>query len=109
MAATYSVLGQAAPSAATDTDVYEVPSATQAVVSTVVIANRSSSAGTYRIAVRAGGASISNEHYLAYDTPIDGNDSTTLTIGITLGAADVITAYCSSADMSINVFGSEIS
>lgn len=109
MANTYKVLGQVAPLATTDTDAYTVPSATQTVVSTVVIANRAATAGTYRLAVRPAGATIANEHYLAYDTPIAGNDSTTLTIGITLAATDVITAYCSSADMSVNIFGTEIS
>lgn len=109
MATAYKILGQEAPLATTDTDVYTVPSATQSVVSTIVVANRGATAGTYRIAIRAAGATIANEHYIAYDTPIAGNDSTTLTIGITLGATDVITAYCSSADMSVNVFGSEIS
>jgi len=29
-------------------------------------------------------------------------------LGITLDASDVVTAYCSSADMSVNVFGTEI-
>jgi len=37
------------------------------------------------------------------------NDSTTLTLGLTLDATDVLTLYCSSADMSVNVFGTEIS
>jgi hypothetical protein len=32
-----------------------------------------------------------------------------ITIGITLGATDVITVYASTADLSFNVFGSEIS
>jgi hypothetical protein len=45
---------------------------------------------------------------LAYDVPIGGADSTTLTLGITLAATDVITVYASSANMSFNVFGTEI-
>lgn len=104
----YKVLGQSAPSATTDTNVYTVPSSTEAVISTIVIANRAASAGSFRLAVRPDGASISNSHYLAYDVPIAANDSTTLTLGITINAADVITVYCSSADMSVNVFGTEI-
>lgn len=108
MAETMKVLGQVAPSATTDTDVYTVPSATQAVVSTMVLANRAGAAGTFRIAVRPDGATIADEHYLAYDVPLAANDSTTLTLGITLDAADVLTVQCSSADMSVNVFGTEI-
>jgi hypothetical protein len=46
---------------------------------------------------------------LAYDVAVGGGDSTTLTLGITLAATDVITVYASSADLSFSVFGSEIS
>ena len=109
MATAYKVLGQSAPSATTATDVYTVPSATEAVISTIVIANRAATAGTYRISVRPNGATQANQHYLAYDVQISANDSTTLTLGITMDAADVLTVYCSSADMSVSVFGSEIS
>lgn len=104
----YKVLGQSAPSATTDTTLYTVPSATETVISTIVVANRAATAGTFRIAIRPNGATIANQHYIAYDVPIAANDSTTLTLGITLDAADVITVYASSADMSFNAFGSEI-
>jgi hypothetical protein len=86
-----------------------VGSGIETVVSTIVIANRDSSAGSFRLSVRPNGAAQADQHYIAYDVPIAANDSTTLTLGITMDAADVLTAYCSSADMSINVFGTEIS
>jgi hypothetical protein len=105
----YKVLGQSAPAATTDTNVYTVPSATEAVISTIVIANRAATAGSFRLAVRPNGATIANQHYIAYDVPIAANDSTTLTLGITVDAADIVTFRASSADMSINVFGTEIS
>jgi hypothetical protein len=106
---TYKVLGQSAPAATTNTDVYTVPSATEAVVSSIIVANRGNTDGTFRLAVRPDGSTIANQHYIAYDTPILANDSITMTVGITMNAADVITAYCSSENMSINVFGTEIS
>lgn len=109
MATIYKVLGQSAPSATTDTTLYTVPSATDAVVSTIVVCNRSASARTYRIAVRPAGASIANQHYLAYDVAIAANDSTALTLGITLDATDVITVRASTGDLSFTAFGSEIS
>jgi len=109
MATSYKVLGQSAPSATTNTDVYTVPSDRESVISTIVIANREATAGTFRLAVRPNGAAIADQHYLAYDVPIAANDSTTLTLGLTLDATDVITFYASSANMSINVSGSEIS
>lgn len=109
MANAYKVLAQSAPSATTATDVYTVPSATETVISTVIIANRAGTAGTFRLSIRPNGASQTNAMYLAYDVPISANDSTTLTLGLTMDAADVLTAYCSSGDMSVNVFGTEIS
>jgi hypothetical protein len=66
MATTYEVLGQSAPSAATDDDLYTVPSATSAVVSTLSICNRGVST-TFRVAVRPAGATLANQHYIVYD------------------------------------------
>ena len=108
MANTYKVLGQVAPSATTATTAYTVPSATQAVLSTIVVCNRAASAGSYRIAIRPDGATLATSHYVAYDIAIAANDSTALTLGITLGDTDVVTVYASSADMTFSVFGSEI-
>ena len=109
MPTTYKVLGQVAPSATTATTLYTVPSATQAVVSTISVCNRGASSATYRIAIRIAGSALSNEEYIAYDAPITANNSTMITIGVTLGATDVITVYASNADLSFNAFGSEIS
>lgn len=109
MASNYKILGQAAPSANSPTDVYTVPAGTETVVSTIVVANRNTSSGTFRLAVRPAGAVISNEHYLAFDVPVAATDSTTLTLGVTLGATDVITVDSTNNDFfSYNVFGSEI-
>lgn len=109
MATYYTVLGQTAPSATTDTTLYTSPSGVQTVVSTIVVCNRSASARTYRIAVRPVGATIANQHYLAYDVAIAANDSTALTLGITLSETDVITVRASTADLSFTAFGSQIS
>lgn len=108
MATTYKVLGQLAPSATTATTLYTVPSATETIVSTIVVANRDSSSATYRIAIRPDGAALSNEHYIAYQVTVGASDSTTITLGITLNAADVVTVYASTANLSFNIFGSEI-
>lgn len=108
MATTYKVLAQSAPSATTATDIYTVPSSTATVVSTIVVANRAASSATYRIAVRPEGATLANQHYIAYDVTVGASDSTTITLGITMDAADVITVYASTANLSFNVFGSEI-
>lgn len=101
------VLGQAALAATTATDVYTVPAEKSAVVSTLAIANRGASALTYRIAVRPAGAALANAHYIAYDVSLPANTSDLLTIGITLGATDVVTVYASAATASVSLFGDE--
>lgn len=109
MATAYKVLGQVAPSATTATAVYTVPSATEAVVSSVTVCNRGGTAGTYRLAVRPDGAALANQHYVVYDADISANDTVILTIGITIDATDVLEAYASSGDMTFQAYGSEIS
>lgn len=108
MPTVYKTLGQSAPSATTNTNLYTVPAATSAVISTLVIANRAATSASFRIAIRPIGATIANQHYIAYDVPVGASDSTTLTLGITLAATDIITVYASTANLSFNVFGSEI-
>ena len=109
MATAYKVLGQVAPSATTATAVYTVPSATEAVVSSVSVCNRGGTAGTFRLSVRPDGATLANQHYLVYDASVAANDSIILTIGITMDATDVLEVYASSADLSFHAYGSEIS
>lgn len=108
MATTYKVLGQSSPSATTATTLYTVPAATQTIVSTVTVANRAATAGSYRIAIRVAGASLADSQYIAYDVSLPANASDTLTLGLTLGATDIITVYASSADFTFSAFGSEI-
>ena len=108
MATTYKVLGQSNPAATTATTLYTVPTATEAVVSTIVIANLTATAATFRIAIRPNGAALANSQYIAYDITVGASDSTALTLGITLDAADVITVYASTANLTFTAFGSEI-
>jgi hypothetical protein len=104
----YKILGQSAPSATTATNLYTVPSATEAVISTITVANRANTTATYRISIRPNGATQANEHYIAYDASLPANDTIALTLGLTMDAADVITVYASSASVSFGLFGSEI-
>lgn len=109
MASDYKVLGQSDPSATTLTDVYTVPGSSQAVISTIVVANRDPGNTTYRISIAPAGAADSDEQYIAYNIPISGNTSQTLTLGITLDTTDVVRVYATLATLSFNVFGTEIS
>lgn len=107
MATTYKVLGQSAPAATTNTDLYTVPAANSAVCSTLSICNRATST-TYRVAVRPAGATLANSHYIIYDNYVNQYDSVFLTLGVTLAATDVVTVYAGSANLSFSLFGSEI-
>jgi hypothetical protein len=108
MATTYKVLGQSNPAATTLTDLYTVPAATQAVVSTLTIANLGSVTDTFRIAVRPAGAAVAHQHYVNYGGSINANDTKTLTLGITLAATDVVSVYAGTVNLAFNLFGSEI-
>lgn len=109
MPTAYKVLGQSAPSATTATTLYTVPATTSTVVSSIVISNRAATAATYRIAIRPAGATLANQHYIAYDVTVGASDSTVLTLGITLATTDVITVYASTANLTFSAYGSEIS
>lgn len=108
MANAYSVLGQSAPSATTLTTLYTCPGATEAVISSLNVCNRSATATTFRIAVRPAGAGIADAHYLAYDAEILGNEIYCFTEGMSLEATDVISVYNTLATVSFSVFGVEI-
>lgn len=109
MPTNYKVLGQSNPAATTATTLYTVPSSTQTVVSTIAVCNTGASSATYRIAIRPAGATLTTAQYIAYDTAITANNSTMLTLGISLATTDVITVYASNTSLAFTAFGTEIS
>ena len=109
MATTYKVLGQSAPAAATPADLYTVPSATEAIISTINVVNtHASTADVIRIAVRPNGATLANEHYIIYSLSLAAGSTFTYTGGVTADATDVITVYSTNGTSSFGAFGSEI-
>lgn len=106
MAETLKVLGQSKPLATTLTDAYTVPALTTAVVSSIVICNQGA-ATSFRISVAVAGLADTAKQYLFYDTAIAANTTYTVTIGISLGAADVVRVYNTLATLSFNIFGVE--
>ena len=109
MPTAYKILGQVNPALTSSTDLYTVPALTSAVCSTLNIANLAASNATFRIAILPSGSSLQAKNYLAYDTVIPGNDSISLTIGITLAQFDKVQVYASTISQSFNLFGTEIS
>lgn len=108
MPTTYKVLGQVNPTATTNTTLYTVPGGNSTVVSTITVCNQIGTVANFRIAVRPGGETLSSKHYINYDTQVPANDQLALTIGITLAATDVVTVYANTANVSFNLFGTEM-
>ena len=111
MAESLKILGQAAPAATTITTLYTVPSSKQTVIYTVAICNRSATADTFRLIVQASAeqASTTSKQYVAYDTVVAKNDTTFITVGMTLSAGDRIQVYAGTTNLSFTAFGSEAS
>jgi hypothetical protein len=104
----YKVLGQSNPAATTNTTLYTVPSATQAVVSTLSVSNLGVST-TFRVAVRPAGATLANQHYIVFDSAINAGSSVYLTLGVSLATTDVVTVFAGTANVAFGLFGSEVS
>ena len=107
MADDLKVLGQLDPAATTTTVLYTVPDMTQTTISSIVAANRTGSAITFRLSLHVAGAGANDKQFLYYDKSVAANDSLAIVIGITLNQTDVLKVYTSAVDMSFNVFGCE--
>ena len=104
----YKILGQKSPAAATDFNLYTVSGSKQAIINCITVANRDANSATYRISVRPDGASLTTDHYIAYDVQVGSNLSVALNLGITLDTNDVITVQSSSGLVTFNAYGVEI-
>lgn len=105
----YKVLGQSYPNATTLTTLYTVPASTDTVVSSINVANLGGNQDSVRVAIRPAGASIANEHYIAYNVPLAAGAVLQLTSGFTLDATDVISVYSTTGTSAFSAYGSEIS
>lgn len=107
---TYKVLGQVRDGVVNALQsLYTVPGATSAVVSSLSVTNRLATPQTFRLSVAVAGAADDNKQYVYYDTPINPNDTIIATLGVTLGAADVIRCQSNVASgLTFQAFGVEI-
>lgn len=108
MAEVIKVLGQAIPAATTLTALYTVPALTSTVVSTITVCNQGV-ATTFRISVAVAGAADTPKQYLCFDVALAAAEVRAFTLGMTLGAADVVRVYAGTATVSFNAFGAETS
>lgn len=103
------VLGQIAAAAATEEDLYIAPDLVQTTTSTLVVCNRTSGDLTFRISVSPDDAVTAIKDYLFYDTPLDGNSTLSVVIGMTLAQNDAVRTYASASGLSFTLFGVETS
>jgi hypothetical protein len=110
---TYKILGQVNPSANTQSNVYVVPAATEAVVNSITVANQGTSNVSYSVIVMPSAEFASpasnGKYFLIRGSSMPGGDTATLTLSLTLPAGAVLAANTNSADLSFSAFGVEIS
>ncbi len=99
------ILGQAAPSASTDTSVYTVPASTLSVVNINVLNRSGANPVDVRIALAAAGTPTSSE-YIEYDVTVPAKGVVERT-GIALQAGKIVVVQCSTGDTTVNVYGLE--
>ena len=75
----------------------------------VAIPNRTGGMVAFRVSVAIAGAVDAAKQYLYYDVTLTKNNTFVATIGITLGAADVVRVHTDTAGVSFNLFGVEVS
>ena len=111
MAQTYKRLGAINPSANTQTNVYVVPTSTEAVVSTITVCNQSASNASFSIAMMNSSefnSSAPAATFLIRGAVVPAADTLVLTMGLTANAGAVFAANTNIANISFAAFGSEI-
>jgi hypothetical protein len=108
MANNYKSPVQVEPSANTYTTLYTVPAATQAIFSAINVCNTASADATFRIAFRPGGAALEDKNHIIYDATIAGNDTYMINQGMSMGAADILSVYASTASVCFVGFYAEV-
>lgn len=109
MAFGYKILGQVAPADTNNADLYTVGTGKETIVSSLAVANVTGTDATYSIFIRAAGATAANANKLVGGATAGANSTTTIGIGITLAAADVITVQSGTANaLAFHAFGTEV-
>jgi hypothetical protein len=104
-------LGAINPSANTQTNVYVVPAATEAVISTITICNQSILNASYSLIVMDSSEFSSpapTSSFVVRGAVVPATDSIILTLGVTANAGSIIAANTNSPNISFIAFGSEL-
>lgn len=100
-------VAQSNPAAGTPADLYTVPSAKEAVISSLTVCNHGTATAEYDLLVRPAGAAAADVHILAAGVAIFANETAFITAGIALGTADVVTVEADTADVTFMAFVNE--
>jgi len=100
-------VAQSNPAANTPADLYTVPSAKEAVISTLAICN-DGGPGDFTIRIRPAGATAAKVHLLAAESSIETQETIFITAGIALAASDVVTVEGNTANMVFTAFINEV-
>lgn len=110
MATSYKILGQQAPADTSNTTLYTVPAATEAIVSTITVTSTTGTDSSFRLFVvpNAGAAGVGNA--IAYDPLLAAGTFVSFTLGLTLRAGDrLIVRSGIGSSITFQAFGSELS
>ena len=109
MAEALKVLGQSAPAATVLTTLYTVPGATSAVGSSMMVCNQNTTAAIkFRVSVAVAGAADTPKQYVYYDIEIPPRNTFAGTLGLSLATTDVVRVQSDTANVSFNLFGTEV-
>lgn len=87
---------------------YNVTTASAAVISSIIITNRTSAAKQYRIAIMGSAGTPADANFIVYDATIAGNDSIALTLGITLSNSQFLRVSSTDSGLTFSAYISEI-
>lgn len=104
-----SVLGQAALTQNTNTDLYTVPNGYTARITTLTMARTTTGTGTFpriRVAIRPNGEALASKHYIIYAYTTAASYDI-FNVNIPLASGDVVTVHADQPDATVNIYGDE--
>lgn len=106
-AAKVGILGQAAPAAGVTTDLYTVPAARRAAVSSLIACNTTNVPTTIRVHARINGAAVGVGNAVVYDVDLDAKGRYGFVEGLTVDDADIISVRSVDGGITFTLCGTE--
>lgn len=99
------ILAQLSPPGTTLSTLYTSPSNTKGMCE-LIVTNRDSEVGYFRVAISPDGVAVANEQYIAYDKPINGGDSV-CSVEFSLNSNDIVRVYSDTGLVSFTLVALE--